>query len=39
MTLKELWQIAKSITLGDIIGCLSLFAFLWIGLLWIYVAT
>lgn len=35
MSRKEFLEILKSITLGDIIGALSLFIALFIGLFWI----
>ena len=39
MTIKELWQIAKTVTAGDILGALSLFGTFFICLAWVWVAT
>lgn len=38
MTLKELKKIVSEITFGDIIGALSLFIALFIGLFWVLLA-
>ena len=37
MSIKEIWQIAKTITIGDIIGVIALFIMLYGGLLLVLV--
>jgi hypothetical protein len=39
MTLQELKQIAKTVTIEDIVGAVSIFATLFVCLAWVWVAT
>ena len=37
MSIREIWEIAKTITIGDVIGAISLFGILFIGLFFVLI--
>lgn len=37
MSIREIWEIAKTITIGDVIGAISLFGLLFVGLFFVLV--
>lgn len=37
MSIREIWEIAKTITIGDVIGAISLFGILFIGLFFVMI--
>ena len=37
MSIREMWKIAKTITIGDVIGAISLFGLLFVGLFFVMV--
>lgn len=37
MNVREIWEIAKTITIGDVIGAISLFGLLFVGLFFVMV--
>ena len=37
MSIREIWEIAKTITIGDVIGAISLFGLLFVGLFFVMV--